>query len=405
MNQMKLINNTKNLLWMAVLCIAMVMGTSCSEEKEAAQIELTVSNELDFKRKEVVSLPIESIKDILKSEKIENIRLRKKATKEYQTIQLLDLYGDNTKQMLLFQAEVDANSKSDYTIVFDSTVTVSDSDVRCYSRFVPERTDDYTWENDKVAFRTYGPTGQKEALEGVSGSTLSSGIDLWLKRTDKSIIDKWYAGHVKKPGFYHIDHGEGYDPYHVGGSRGTGGIGVWAQDSLYVSENFVTHKTLADGPLRTVFELSYNPWSPYGIQETKRISLDLGSNFSKYELTLDAKDDIPNYAIGITLHENEGTTEMKEDEGWFAHWETIDSTSVGEGIVIDPSEIDSALVRKSEATDQSNLLVLAKPDKQLTYYAGFAWDKSGQINNKADWLNLLKQQAARLKFPLEVSVQ
>ena len=194
-------------------------------------------------------------------------------------------------------------------------------------------------------------------------------------------------------------------PYHVGGSRGTGGLGVWAKDSLYVSENYVTHKTLTDGPLRTVFELSYNPWSPYEVKETKRISLDLGSNFSKFDVSLNAKDAVPNYAIGITLHKNKGTTDMEEKEGWFAHWETIDSTHVGEGIVLDPSAVESALVRKSEATDQSNLLVLAKPTDELTYYAGFAWDKSGQISDKADWLAMLQQQAERLKSPLKVDMR
>ena len=192
--------------------IALVMGISCSEQKKATEIELTVSNELDFPRNEVVSLPMASLKDYLKSEKKENIRLKKKGTDEYQTLQMFSVDGDGANEVLLFQADVDAKSESHYTIVFDSTVSVPESDVRAYSRFVPERTDDYTWENDKVGFRTYGPTGQREALAGVNGSTLSSGIDLWLKRTDKSVINKWYAGHVKKSGYYHIDHGEGYDP-------------------------------------------------------------------------------------------------------------------------------------------------------------------------------------------------
>ena len=385
--------------------LAMALGTSCTEEKNDTEIDITVSNDLDFPRKEVVSIRMEELSSFLKKEKKENIRLKKNGTSEYQTIQWLGLDEGDNEEFLLFQADVDAQSESHYTIVFDSTISVPDSDVRSYSRFVPERTDDYTWENDKVAFRTYGPTGQKEALAGVEGSTLSSGIDLWLKRTDKSIINKWYAGHVKKSGYYHIDHGEGYDPYHVGSSRGTGGLGVWANDSLYVSENYVTHKILSDGPLRTVFELSYNPWSPYQVKETKRISLDLGSNFSKFEMALQAEDAIPNYAIGITLHKNEGTTELKEEEGWFAHWETIDSTHVGEGIVLDPSAIESAMVRKSDATDQSNLLVLAKPTDKLVYYAGFAWDKSGQIANEADWLAMLQQQAKRIKSPLKIKIQ
>lgn len=133
--------------------------------------------------------------------------------------------------------------------------------------------------NNKFAFRTFGSTAQKIIEDNIPGRTLSSGIDLWLKKVNYSIIDKWYAGNVKKSGYYHIDHGEGYDPCHVGESRGTGGIGVWEVDTLHTSKNFIAYRTIAIGPLRTVFELDYELWSEYGIKETKRISLDLGSNF------------------------------------------------------------------------------------------------------------------------------
>lgn len=404
---MKQITHTKGhgrLLRSAAILSAMIMGFSCAEQKPAAQIDVRVANELDFARNEVVSVPVNELSSFLGQGNQDHLRIKKEGTDSYLRTQWLDADGDSAPDELLFQAAVEADSVSRFIIVYDSTRAPVESDVRAYSRFVPERTDDYTWENDKVAFRTYGPTGQKEALEGVPGSTLSSGIDLWLKRTDVSVIDKWYAEHLKEPGYYHIDHGEGYDPYHVGGSRGTGGLGVWANDSLYVSQNFTEYKTIADGPLRTVFEFKYAPWGPYEVRETKRISLDLGSNFSKFEVDLQAADTPPNYAVGLTLHENEGTTEMNDENGWFAHWEVIDSTQVGEGIVMDPSEIDSAFVHKSDVPDQSHILILAKPDGALTYYAGFAWEKSGQVKTKEDWLRMLQQQAVRIKSPLEVSI-
>ena len=48
-------------------------------------------------------------------------------------------------------------------------------------RFVRERNDDFAWENDLVAHRVYGPaleTAKKEPL-------VSSGIDVWVKRTHR----------------------------------------------------------------------------------------------------------------------------------------------------------------------------------------------------------------------------
>ncbi|PKA96745.1 uncharacterized protein DUF4861 [Flavobacteriaceae bacterium MAR_2009_75] len=391
-------------LWLTKIFAASLLMVACSNTKEPQKMSIEVKNYLNYARNEVVSVPFEDLKTFLSGKNEAHLRVLD-SHGDNQLVQLQDLDDDKVFDELLFLARVDANSESHYKIVLDSTISIPETDAKAYSRFVPERTDDYTWENDKVAFRTYGPTGQKEALEGVPGSTLSSGIDLWLKRTEKTIIDKWYSEHLKEPGYYHIDHGEGYDPYHVGASRGTGGLGVWHNDSLHVSKNFVNHKTLENGPLRTVFELSYEPWSPFGVQEIKRITLDKKSNFSKFEVFLKASDDLPNYAIGITLHNNQGTTKLNPEMGWYSHWETIDKSQVGEGVVIEPSAVDTAFARQSDVKDQSNLLVLAKPTEVLTYYAGFAWNKSGQITDKEDWEKLLNQQSQKIKSPLKVDLK
>ena len=197
---------------------------SCNGPKEAPGLSVEVSNDLGFKRTEVVAIPVSEL-NVPEGTDRKNLRLRKDGEETNLRTQWIDYDQDGTADEWLFQADVPANGTARYIVVTDSVNPEPESDVIAYSRFVPERTDDYTWENDKVAFRVYGPTGQKEALEGVVGSTLSSGVDLWLKRTDRSVIDRWYAEHVKAPGYYHIDHGEGYDPYHVGDSRGTGGTG------------------------------------------------------------------------------------------------------------------------------------------------------------------------------------
>tara|TARA_R100001369_G_scaffold84364_2_gene117203 strand:+ start:3317 stop:4519 length:1203 start_codon:yes stop_codon:yes gene_type:complete len=399
-----MILNGPAVLIRSYVLIALV-AISCNGKTADKQLVVQVKNELDFSRSEVVTLSTQQLKNFLENHKKEELRIRKEGNANYLRTQWIDYDQDGHDDELLFQADAEPNSVSTYLLVMDSSVVVPESEVVAYSRLVPERTDDYTWENDKVAFRTYGPTGQKEALEGVPGSTLSSGIDLWLKRTDKSIINKWYAEHLKTPGYYHIDHGEGYDPYHVGGSRGTGGIGIFENDSLYVSQNFTSARTIAAGPLRTVFELDYASWSDYGLKETKRITLDLGSNFSKFEIVFSSEREVPNIAVGITLHENKGDAKLNGQEGWFRHWETMDSTNLGEGLVLNPSDINTALAHKTEIPDQSNLLVITKPKNNLTYYAGFAWELSGQITGINDWDAMLSQQAKIIANPMLVSIK
>ncbi|WEK69485.1 MAG: DUF4861 family protein [Candidatus Chryseobacterium colombiense] len=370
-----------------------------------AQVSVQVKNNLNFARNEVVAVPVSQLKSFLGKNKESDLRI-KDAQNNYLIIQWIDHNGDEQHDELLFQTKVDAKKTSFYTIVADAKTPVPVSNVTTYSRLVPERADDYTWENDKIAFRVYGPKGQQEALAGVKGSTLSSGVDIWLKRTEKSIINNWYKGYLTDSMYYHRDtRGEGYDPYQVGDSRGTGGIGIWKDGKLQVSQNFVMSKTIAEGPLRTVFELTYNPWSEFGVKETKRISLDLGSNFSKFESTFEAEKQVPNYTIGITLHKNEGEAKLNNKNGYYLHWEKIDDAFVGEGIVVDPQIVKKSIAFTSEISDQSNLLVITKPQKKLIYYAGFAWQKSGQIQTQKDWEDILEKQAQIIANPLEIKVK
>jgi len=383
-----------------------VLFTLLSINAYANEFEVSIKNKLDFDRKEVVSIKSKNLDCLLKGNNAKNLRIKKKGTNDFVVLQWIDFNADGISDELLFQADVPAKSTAQFVIVFDNAIPLTESKTTTFSRFVPERVDDYAWENDKVAFRTYGPQAQKNFEQSLPNPTLSSGVDLWLKKTDQPIIDKWYAGNTASAGYYHIDHGDGYDPYHVGASRGTGGTGIWENNKLEVSKNFVSYKTIATGPLRTIFELSYASWSAYGVKEIKRISLDLGSNFSKFEIDLNADISVPNFAAGITLHTNLGEAKTNEKSGWMAHSETIDGQLLCEGIVAKKSNIQKMFPNVSTEKDQSNLLMLTTPkNNMVTYYAGFAWQKSGQINTKEDWFSMLDQQAKIISNPLVVKIK
>lgn len=387
----------------SLLSLATVLfSINCIAQKS---IKITVSNPSKFERQEVVSIQTKSITAFLKGKKADDIRVIANDSKLSQPLQWLDNDGDGTNDELLMYAKVPSTSSIVYTLEENNTIALAENKVATFSRFVPERTDDYTWENDKVAFRTYGPDAQKRTEEHRENGTLSSGIDLWLKRTDKLIIDSWYKGYLTNPMYYHSDRGEGYDPYHVGGSRGTGGTGIWEKDSLQVSKNFVTYKTITTGPLRTVFELTYNPYSSFGVTETKRISLDVGSNFSKFEIKYNSNKKLPNYTVGITLHDKKGETEVFKDHGFVLHHEQMDGVYLGEALVFQPKNVQDVIVNKSNTKDQSNLLVLTKPTGTITYFAGFAWAKAGQATNSQEWKALVQQQTEVLAHPLKVTIK
>ncbi len=417
------------------LGILIVFSSFDSENKLSKKV--VVENKLHFDRNEVVSIRLNAYKCLSKIKYFGGL-LVKNATGKLLVTQLIDTNLDGTPDELLFQASIPAMSKVVYTLFIDkesnqkSPVSVTTT----YARFIPERIDDFAWENDRVAFRTYGPKAQRLTEAGRTDGTLSSGIDLWLKKVNYSIIDSWYAKNVAMPGYYHIEHGEGYDPYHVGGSRGTGGTGIWEKDSLHISKNYTKYRVIATGPLRTIFELDYASWSKYGVTENKRISLDLGSNFSKFENKISATSKIPNYTLGITLHKEKGVVAINAKKGIFRHWEPIDDSFVGEGIIIDPNLVKTAMNNHSKAADQSQILVVTEPKNStskynitylthnsnhavqteikeviepnsyiLTYYVGFAWTGSGQVQSVQDWDAMLEKQAQIIQNTLLVIIK
>lgn len=360
----------------------------------------TVENKLDIERKEVMSLSVSQVEKML-GEKIDPSHIYVKETKSNRAVltQWVDLDQDSKFDELLFFAEVNGNESKSYTLTTSGNPAISV--IKTFARFVPERIDDFAWENDKVAFRTYGPEAQRLTDEKLPGGTLTSGIDAWLKRVDYPIINKWYKKYVDG-GSYHKDSGEGYDPYHVGNSRGIGGIGVWTNDSLYVSKNFTEYKLIANGPLRTIFELTYAPWKAGDatIQETKRISLDLSSQLYHMEVKLNSDNPIPNLTAGITLHDGKGEVTSDTNAGWVSYWETIDDAKLGTGIVASVSDIDQQLEIRTASIEQSHLYMVLKPKKVISFYAGFGWEKAGEFSSASEWNNYLKYFSKGLESPL-----
>jgi hypothetical protein len=146
---------------------------------------------------------------------------------------------------------------------------VSEHKVMAFGRFVPEREDDFTWENDKVAFRVYGPSS--------GGKGPVSGVDPWFKKVDYSIIDKWYANFLQDIS-YHEDHGEGHDIYHVGPSRGVGGTAIWIDGVAYPAAMYKSYEVHQSGGDVVEFTVQYEWDTPLGaVAESKTISLELGS--------------------------------------------------------------------------------------------------------------------------------
>lgn len=382
----------------------------------ADKFTITVTHDLDIARpSEMISVQWADVNKALPGALLQKIKVKDAAghSLPYQVTnvkpQAKDPKGEGIAYgELLFQHDFAAGEKS-------ATFTVERSDevsppfpVKAFARYVPERLDDFAWENDRIAHRTYGPALGAPDTEKVGKEVLvTSGLDVWCKRVTYPIVDRWYnKGHDH----YHHDEGEGMDMYGVSTTRGCGGTGVWDGSKLYVGRNYKSWKVVANGPIRAVFELTYDAWDANGVKvsEVKRFTVDAGHNLDQMDSTF-TFEGAPEITVAIGLNKNSGDKGQeakaeltkKQDEGWLTQWEVQKSNgAIGEAVIV-PS---SALQGFTE--DNVNQLVLAKATsgKPLHYLIGAGWTRSGQFASKDDWNAYVASEAARAKSPVKVSI-
>jgi unsaturated rhamnogalacturonyl hydrolase len=289
-------------------------------------------------------------------------------------------------ESLIFQTDIPARGMQSFELRLGERRTYRKEDFRVYGRFVRERFDDFAWENDRVAHRMYGAALETWQREPLTSST----VDVWLKRTRRLVINDWYMADD-----YHRDLGEGADFYSAGRSRGCGGSGLWRDGKLVVSKNFRDSRVLANGPIRLVFELHYPVWDAAGVRsETKRITLDAGQNFNKFESRYDVDGPIV-FTAGI---KKQPATNLRVERGWIRTWEPVKDNAgeFGCAVVVDPASVAEVV----EA--EGNHLIVARGP--AVYYAGSGWDRSGDFRSVADFDRYVEQWTQRVKSPLRVSV-
>jgi len=301
--------------------------------------------------------------------------------------------------LFIFQSDFAPGESKTFTVTAGKAQEYKPSDYKAYGRFVRERFDDYAWENDLIAHRTYG-----KALETWKGEPLtSSSVDIWSKLNPTLVINEWY---MMGDAFYHHLNSNGADLYPAGPSRGNGATGIWAADKLAVAKNFINSRTLASGPIRVMFELDYPPFDVNGVQvtETRRISLDAGSQLDHYQTTFHAQGAAGGQiAIGLKKVNGE-QKEFSAEKGTLVSWQAVEKNNGMQGVAIivqDPKTVDS------QAEDKANNLLLLKPEAingPVSYWAGFAWDKAGKITSADAWKKYVDEFAQSVRSPLEITV-
>jgi hypothetical protein len=388
----------RNVRRFCALLLLPVIAPAC-----AVAQQLHVSNPLDFDRsQEVIELPLQQISAHLHMPvaQLASLSVRDARTDAPIPTQLYGKNGAQEPDTLLLLVQLPAHGSVD--LKFDSDRNAAPEKPLVFGRAVPERKDDFAWENEDVAYRMYGP-----ALEATG--EISSGIDVWSKRIPHLVVNDFYrrdheSAVSHNPNLsYHKDDGVGQDSYDVGPSRGCGGTGIWSNDKLYVSKNYTSVHILANGPIRFEFEVTYAPWQANGrtVSETKRILLDAGSHMNRITSIYTFDGDSPlELAAGLAIHDGALPTVLPEDHIGSV-WDTPQDPSAGRiatGLVSMPEQ-GAKTVR---AANHVLMLFTRRTGAPFTYFAGSGWSKA-DMPTADDWNAYLERFLKMQAHPLRIS--
>lgn len=308
------------------------------------------------------------------------------------------------------------------------------------------RKDDIAWENDRCAYRVYGPALQRTGER-------SFGTDVWVKNTPDTVVYERYVkdmnGNIKGDKIdakvralkkqekalqtqlkslqaesnevdiltsFHLDHGNGLDPYRVGATLGLGAPSLMVGKNQVLPYCYKDYRILDNGPLRFTVELTYNP-STVGdmknVVEHRIISLDKGSNFNKMTVWYDGLNTPTDFATGFPIHEEDTETKTFAKD-YVSYADPTDNVEVNNSQVyvgvLFPGGIDHTyyqLFDKKHDGATGHALGLKrglKNREKYSYYFGAAWSKY-DVRSYAEWQIRIKDYLDALKNPLQVEVK
>ena len=443
-----------------VKSIMMLLALASSNYSYAQQATITVSNPTAAQRTELISLSMSEIKAKLGNATPKKGEAYIVKNKKGQQIGSQITYDGN----LLIDASVRPHGSATYYVSIGKPYPQK---VWATGALYKMRKDDLAWENDRCAYRVYGPALQR------SGER-SFGTDIWVKNTPDNVVYDRYIkdmnGNIKGDKIdakvrtlqkqektlesqakneknktkavkleaqlktiqahrkslqteskevdiltsFHLDHGNGLDPYRVGATLGLGAPSLMVGQNQVLPYCYKDYKILDNGPLRFTVELTYNP-STVGdmknVVEHRIISLDKGSNFNKMTVWYDGLTTPTDFATGFPIHEEDTETKTFAKD-YVSYADPTDNIEVNNSQVyvgvLFPYGVDNTYYQLfDEKHDGATGHALGlkrglKDGERYSYYFGAAWSKY-DVRSYAEWQIRIKDYLDALRNPLKVS--
>ena len=288
----------------------------------------------------------------------------------------------------------------------------------CHGALHPERKDDFAWENDRGAYRVYGP-----AL-GRTGEH-SYGIDVWTKNTPELVVDDRYyiedvvmmprvdslrrinrqrGDSLYRINSYHHDHGRGLDPYKVGATLGCGAPALMVGDSIVMPYVFNRYEILDDGPLRFTVHLVQNKTQVDGceVEEHRIIQLDKQSNFNRMTVWYEGLDHAVGFCSGVVI-QREAPEPVVLGQNYVYYTDPTDQPRVHPAPLYVAALFPNGTVETRRHRGHALGILSDYRGDRYTYYFGSAWSKY-DVRTPQEWQARIEWFLRGLAAPLEVSV-
>ena len=426
--------------------IIMLLALAGSNYSYAQQATIVVNNPTDAQRQELVEVNISDVK----------AKLAGIAPKKGEAYIVKNKRGQQIGSQithdgkLLIDASIRPHGSATYYISIGKPYPQK---VWTTGALYKMRKDDIAWENDRCAYRVYGPALQRTGER-------SFGTDIWAKHTPDTVVYERYVmdkqGNVdgdkvdekvkseerkmknlsgaaleaqkakikalKAESYeidvttsFHLDHGNGLDPYRVGATLGLGAPSLMIGNQQFLPYCYKTYKILDNGPLRFTVELTYNPSTIGDMQnvvEHRIISLDKGSNFNKMTVWYEGLTHPTDFATGFPIHEEDTETKTFAKD-YVSYADPTDNIEVNNSQVfvgvLFPNGIDNTyyqLFDKKHDGATGHALGLKrglKNAEKYSYYFGAAWSKY-DVRSYTEWQIRIKEFLEALKTPLQVKL-
>lgn len=251
------------------------------------------------------------------------------------------------------------------------------------ARYLPERLDDFCWENPFCGMRAYGP--KLAEPRPIGQGLVTSGIDVFNKGVTNVVMVEKILRSLKENFSYHTPDGICFDSYTVGAGRGCGGIarrypdGTWHYDG-----NWKEQRVLEKTDTKAVFELVYDTYILRG-------TVLSDTPFVKFEATPTAtlpKGSLWGPGLDISPERgHDGIHKIDPLAGYAAHYEPKSANWTMSAIRLDLAHLPDSVA----FDDKGCVYLLTSVDKKIVFYAGAAWGGAGVFTTAEKWFNFVKE--------------